>query len=75
MKLNCGPTEQERKQEARDRYCHWHRWFAWFPVRVGSRDCRWLEFVDRRARFVGDVFMFENAPCQCEYRPLRKEAA
>lgn len=37
MKLDCGPTWQE-KWEARQK---WHRWFAWRPVRVGSHDCRW----------------------------------
>ena len=24
-----------------------HRWFAWRPVKVGHRDCRWLEFIMR----------------------------
>lgn len=26
----------------------WHRWFAWYPVRVGENECRWLEYVERR---------------------------
>ena len=28
----------------------WHRWFAWHPVRVGHKDCRWLEYVERKGR-------------------------
>ena len=28
---------------------NWHLWFAWYPVRVGDNDCRWLEFVCRKA--------------------------
>lgn len=26
----------------------WHKWFAWYPVRIGERDHRWLETVERR---------------------------
>ena len=44
MKFNCGPTLRE-KVEARK---EWHEWFAWYPVRVASGDCRWLETVERR---------------------------
>jgi hypothetical protein len=25
----------------------WHRWFAWYPVRIGDERV-WLEFVERR---------------------------
>jgi hypothetical protein len=55
MKFNCGLTEQEennlrweKKQERRKARYHWHRWFAWYPVQLGSHDCRWLEYVERR---------------------------
>ncbi len=24
----------------------WHRWFAWYPVRIGE-DMAWLEYVER----------------------------
>jgi hypothetical protein len=44
MRFNCGPTAHEKRIARRQ----WHRWFAWFPVRVGSRDCRWLETIERR---------------------------
>jgi hypothetical protein len=44
MKFNCGLTWQE-KLEAREQ---WHRWFAWRPVRVATRDCRWLEYIERK---------------------------
>jgi hypothetical protein len=44
MKWDCGPTAQERWAATYE----WHRWFAWHPVRVGPRDCRWLEVLERR---------------------------
>ena len=47
MRLNCGPTWEERIA-AKEK---WHRWFAWYPVRVGSGDCRWLETVERIGKF------------------------
>ncbi len=44
MKFNCGPTRGEKIVALES----WHRWFAWYPIRIGSRDCRWLEVVDRK---------------------------
>ena len=44
MKFNCGETPAEKFE----RLENWHRWFAWHPVRVGSHDCRWLEYVERK---------------------------
>jgi hypothetical protein len=26
----------------------WHSWFAWYPVRLGEWDYRWLEKVNRK---------------------------
>lgn len=26
----------------------WHKWFAWYPIRLGNNDCRWFEYVERR---------------------------
>lgn len=58
MKFNCGPTEEEKREYARQLYLErqaaaeeWHPWFAWFPVQVGSNDCRWLEVVERRQQY------------------------
>jgi len=44
MKFATGPTWSERHSEK----LKWHRWFAWHPVRVGSREKRWLEYVERK---------------------------
>lgn len=47
-----------RKPGARHRALHmWHKWFAWYPVRVPTRGkCSgmtmvWLEVVGRKGRF------------------------
>lgn len=58
MRFKCGPTEAEAEAEYR-RLTNWHCWFAWRPVRVEAGDCRWLEWVERRAYFAcGEVFWF-----------------
>lgn len=44
MRFNCGPTFEEKWEQRKQ----WHPWFAWRPVRVDSRDCRWLEWVERK---------------------------
>ena len=46
MKFNCGETWDEKEKRLKD----WHLWFAWRPVRVGSHDCRWWEWVERKGR-------------------------
>lgn len=43
MQYDCG--------RRRDRLSNWHRWFAWYPVRMGENDCRWLEWVSRKGEF------------------------
>lgn len=47
MKFDCGLTKQERQERLET----WHRWFAWCPIRMGSHDCRWLEYVWRKGKF------------------------
>lgn len=44
MIFNCGLTWEEKfklKQQ-------WHRWFAWYPVRTGDHECRWLEYIEQQ---------------------------
>lgn len=45
MKWDCGETLGEKIAREKE----WHLWFAWYPVRVGPHDCRWLEYVERRS--------------------------
>lgn len=49
MKINCGETQKEKFS----RLEQWHYWFAWYPVRLGSRDCRWLETIERKGKYYG----------------------
>lgn len=44
MKFNCGLTQLEKMYSQME----WHDYFAWFPIRVGKNDCRWLETVEHR---------------------------
>jgi hypothetical protein len=62
MKLDCGPTYAEQIAALKE----WHDWFAWYPVRLcviieqtsrwpefhDSRDCRWLETIERRGHLL-----------------------
>jgi hypothetical protein len=64
MKFNCGPTPQE-KHEAKKK---WHHWFAWYPVRIASGDCRWLETVERKGKWYPSF----QLPCwEWEYRSIK----
>jgi hypothetical protein len=67
MRFNCGPTEDEKQalriakkaKQIRDSIKDvgvWKPWFAWYPVRVASRDCRWLEWVER-SRYADPTFV------------------
>lgn len=48
MKFDCGDSKQVKNRKKRQ----WHQWFAWHPVRVGERDCRWLETVYRKGYYI-----------------------
>lgn len=48
MKIYCGPTLAERKRLRWERKEEWHKWFAWYPVRVGPDLCVWLETLERK---------------------------
>lgn len=74
MKLDfdTGPARraQAREDARKNREAQlqqWHKWFAWWPVRVGPSDHRWLEFVERREIPVLKNFYFSY------YRPLVRE--
>lgn len=56
MKLDC------------DKHLVWHRWFAWYPVRLAEHDCRWLEWVERHLTgvYVSSSWVFR----EFEYRPV-----
>lgn len=62
MKLKAGPTWDE-KWKAKEK---WHTWFAWYPKRVGPRERRWLEFIERRR--YGTRGGLHSVSAQYEYR-------
>lgn len=52
MKLNCGPTYEERYATKMERLKNWHPCFCLIPRRIdGTNQCRWLETVERRGVF------------------------
>ena len=48
----------------------WHLWFAWYPIHLGlpdknqSRECRWLETVERRwvGGYNNPVYEYRDRP-------------
>jgi hypothetical protein len=44
MKFRGPETTQEWYARVKD----WHPHFCWWPRRVGFRDYRWLEWIERR---------------------------
>lgn len=47
MRFNCGPTWDERLAVLQQ----WHPFFTLIPRRVGPRDCRWLETIERKGAY------------------------
>lgn len=71
MRFNCGLSYEASRQRAREYWCgQWTPWFAWYPVRVGECDCRWLETVERKAENVTCGIIFEHVPFGFNYRPI-----
>jgi hypothetical protein len=65
MKFNCGPTRAEKRAAKQE----WHNWFAWFPVRVGDRDCRWFETVKRKGHYYA---LYCDEYWKYEYKEIEK---
>lgn len=80
MKINCGLSESEQNALVMEKaarlhaqWSDWHPHFCIIPRRVGHRDCRWLETVERRLspqtkQSIYD-FLQWGSPLHFEYRP------
>ena len=64
MKLDFGETWDEKKA----RLGNWHRYFAWYPVKINDHDYRWLEFVWRKGNYSNINILW-----YWEYRSLQNE--
>ena len=51
MKINCGPTFDERRDARRERVTQWHTIFALRPRRIDEDNCVWLEKIERRGTY------------------------
>lgn len=53
MKWDCDAWWQKREK--------WHRYFAWYPIKVALNDCRWLEYVERKGLWIkhSDEWFYE----------------
>ena len=67
MKFNCGPTPEERADERRRQQAEerikleqWHDYFTWWPIRIGSGDCRWLETIERKGEYHTPLDNFDS---------------
>lgn len=49
------------------RRSEWHRWFAWYPVRLGPHDCRWLEWVECKGTY---WHAYDSDGWDWKYRPI-----
>ena len=65
MRFNCGLSKDENLDEK----MKWHKWFAWYPVRVARNDCRWLETVHRK----GTMFYYSQKRKYWEWQYISKE--
>ena len=50
-------TKDERFERKVEKYCKWHRWFAWHPIVIYNtdelkRNVVWLQFVGRKKKIV-----------------------
>ena len=62
MKFNClTPRQRAEKSEI------WKHWFAWYPIKMGPNDCRWLETIQRRPTYYYFKRFPNNTPLFCGY--------
>ena len=72
MKINCGPTPEERNKARHEYLTNWHPFFCLWPRRLGPNDCRWLETIQRKKTyhsFGRYIPHLGSGYWQAEYRP------
>jgi len=71
MKFNCGPTVGQRIEKflnnRKEKLSKWHKYFAWYPVRVSNNTCIWLGYVERKAKYYSYFVGIEK----WEYREIQ----
>ena len=70
MKFDCGLDWKEKVAAIEGK---WQPHFALWPRRVGHRDCRWLEWIERKGNYRGHSYgIFSNSYViwYWEYRPM-----
>lgn len=76
MKFNCGLTWAEKIAINNELRQQWHKWFALIPRRVGNKECRWLEYIERKGEtyfaMTGGMGGVKVKKWQYEYRVLTK---
>lgn len=68
MKLNITCRYQKRC-ERYYRLSHWHKWFAWYPVRIDTWRIAWLETVERCGNYHA---VFGRLEWEFEYREIER---
>lgn len=56
MELNCGLSKSTKRKNKQK----WHKWFAWYPVRLEDNDCRWLEYIERKYVYLTSEILAED---------------
>lgn len=89
MKLRCGRYREalahrrlQRRIAACEKSRQWRRKFAWWPVKMGQHDCRWLEVYEERYVYArpsvvktpaGYEYVFSEADGAGKYPEVTKE--
>lgn len=66
MKISCGEIWGAKRARLEE----WHPFFPWWPRRVGERDCRVFEWIERKGTF---WYAFDYCGWDWEYRLPEKK--
>ena len=69
MKFDCGASAEQKWEAKKNKLKEWHKWFAWYPVRVCHNECRWLEWVHRRGEYLFNRQSI-TTEWEWEYKPI-----
>lgn len=73
MKINCGLTYAERQAlviAGKHPDQQWRKFFAVWPRRVGTKDCRMFEVIERRKVFTFPYYDISDDYTYWEYRAI-----
>jgi len=65
--------KSETQEAYENRLKEWHKWFAWYPVRISDTTKVWFEVIDRRLVDIRLITGYDSCAISYDFEYRRRE--